>query len=83
MPEIIDTPKRGRKSAADLIEAPIEPANPRAAGTFKPDSIVVKAVFGDANHLVANIDLKHNTPTEVPNDGFTQAQVEAGKWVTE
>ena len=77
MPEIIDTSKKGRKQAAvDLIEAPIDPVPGLT-------SVKATAIFGDAIHLVANIYLKHNTPTEVPNDGFTQAQVEAGKWVTE
>lgn len=70
MPETQDDqPKRGRKPAALKGEA--------------KDTITVKAIFGDAVHLLANIELKHNVLTEVPNDGFTQAQVEAGKWATE
>ena len=74
MPEIIDPPKRGRKqAAADLIEAPIAPVPGLT-------SVTATAVFGDAIHLVANITLPHNIPTEVPNDDFTKAQVEAGKW---
>ena len=74
MPEIIDTPKKGRKpSASDLIEAPIDPVPGLT-------SVTATAVLGDAVHLVANIALPHNVPTEVPNDDFTKAQVEAGKW---
>ncbi len=64
--DTVDQPKRGRKPAAPKDEA--------------KDTLTVKAIFGDAVHLLANIALPHNIPTEVPNDSFTQAQIEAGKW---
>ena len=61
----------------------IQDDQPKRGRKPAKDTLTVKAVYGDAVHLLANIELKHNVLTEVPNDGFTQAQVEAGKWATE
>jgi len=59
-----------------------QPKRGRKPATPK-DTVTVKSVFGRSVHLLADIELPHNVATEVPNDSFTQAQVEAGKWVAE
>lgn len=55
-------------------------AEPTATASAKPTTVTVRPVHGDSAHLIAGLALAHNRPTEVPNDSFTQAQVEAGKW---
>jgi hypothetical protein len=46
----------------------------------KPNTITVRPIHGNSAHLLTGVALIHNRPTEVANDSFTQAQVEAGKW---
>jgi hypothetical protein len=63
-----------RKAKAEPT-APVEPTQP-----VKPNTITVRPIHGNSAHLLTGVALIHNRPTEVANDSFTQAQVEAGKW---